>query len=228
MTTPDSVARIAEQRDAPAFVELLREADADLADAAFEPSVADVPRVEPGLIDRDYGQWAGHHRYRSVPQKRDRAALIHQEERNEKTRFSENQRRRSPNPIPTNTITQTIPAFLYTSAQGVAFYTLDPTPYTLTHPFIRSFTLCASFSISSAFLITSLNQPISDGFLHFPAASDTACSGWIVMRSAAPTGTEHTSYTNRSVRTMSLALSSNRNQSSSTDRSNKFIAIFAY
>ena len=51
MTTPDSVARIAEQRDAPAFVELLREADAELADAAFEPSVADVPRVEPGLID---------------------------------------------------------------------------------------------------------------------------------------------------------------------------------
>lgn len=49
--TPESVARIVERREEPAFVELLREADVDFEDVDFEPALAGVLRAEPQLTD---------------------------------------------------------------------------------------------------------------------------------------------------------------------------------
>ena len=49
--TAESVARIVQRREDPAFVDLLREADADFEDASFEPALADVLRSEPRLTD---------------------------------------------------------------------------------------------------------------------------------------------------------------------------------
>lgn len=51
--TPESVARIVERRGEPEFVDLLREADADFEDAAFEPALAEILRAEPRLT----AQW---------------------------------------------------------------------------------------------------------------------------------------------------------------------------
>lgn len=47
--TPDFVARIVERRGTPAFLDQLGDADADFADPAFEPKVAEVLRAEPQL-----------------------------------------------------------------------------------------------------------------------------------------------------------------------------------
>ena len=49
--TPESVARIVERRGEPAFIDLLREADAEFEDAAFEPALADLLRDEPRLTE---------------------------------------------------------------------------------------------------------------------------------------------------------------------------------
>jgi hypothetical protein len=48
--TPQSVARTVERRDEAAFVDLLRAADAEFDDVAFEPALADALRTEPRLI----------------------------------------------------------------------------------------------------------------------------------------------------------------------------------
>lgn len=60
--TPESVARIVERRGEPAFVDLLREADADFEDAAFERALADVLRAEPRLTDL-WATWSGDQRW---------------------------------------------------------------------------------------------------------------------------------------------------------------------
>ena len=44
--TPRDVARIVERRDEAAFVDLLRAADAELDDSAFEPALADALRAD--------------------------------------------------------------------------------------------------------------------------------------------------------------------------------------
>lgn len=49
--TPGDVARIVERRHEPAFVELLRQADAEFADPTFEPALADAVRADPRLVD---------------------------------------------------------------------------------------------------------------------------------------------------------------------------------
>jgi hypothetical protein len=48
--TPGSVARIVERRGEAVLVDLLREADAEFEDAAFESALADALRAEPRLI----------------------------------------------------------------------------------------------------------------------------------------------------------------------------------
>jgi hypothetical protein len=48
--TPDEVARIVDRRGDPAFVALLREADAEFVDSAFEPALVDALRAEPRLV----------------------------------------------------------------------------------------------------------------------------------------------------------------------------------
>ncbi len=49
--TPERVARIVEQRDEPAFIELLRHADACFLDTVFEPALAQILRAEPRLTE---------------------------------------------------------------------------------------------------------------------------------------------------------------------------------
>jgi hypothetical protein len=60
--TPEDVARIVEHRDETAFVDLLRSADAEFEDVAFEPALADALRVDPGLIDH-WNMWSGDQRW---------------------------------------------------------------------------------------------------------------------------------------------------------------------
>ena len=60
--TPGDVARIVERRDETAFVDLLRAADAEFEDAAFEPALADALRSSPLLIDR-WNVWSGDQRW---------------------------------------------------------------------------------------------------------------------------------------------------------------------
>ncbi|MFN8192363.1 MAG: hypothetical protein U0R78_18460 [Nocardioidaceae bacterium] len=50
--TPSEAARIVDSRDGPAFVALMRDADAEFEDDSFEPAVADALRAEPELIRR--------------------------------------------------------------------------------------------------------------------------------------------------------------------------------
>lgn len=60
--TPESVARIVERREEPAFIDLLREADADFEDAAFEPALAAVLRADPRLTEL-WATWSGDQRW---------------------------------------------------------------------------------------------------------------------------------------------------------------------
>lgn|SRR5262249_55950482 len=60
--TPEVVARIVDQRESSAFVALLREADADFDNPAFEPVLAEALRAEPRLIDR-WNIWSGDQRW---------------------------------------------------------------------------------------------------------------------------------------------------------------------
>lgn len=60
--TPEDVARIVERRNEMAFVDLLREADAEFADAVFEPAVADALRAHPELIEK-WNLWSGDQRW---------------------------------------------------------------------------------------------------------------------------------------------------------------------
>jgi len=60
--TPGEVARIVERRDEVAFVDLLRAADPEFADAAFEPALADALRSNPPLIDQ-WNMWSGDQRW---------------------------------------------------------------------------------------------------------------------------------------------------------------------
>jgi hypothetical protein len=60
--TPRDVARIVQRREAGAFVELLRAAEPEFADAAFEPAVADALRSDPALIDQ-WNVWSGDQRW---------------------------------------------------------------------------------------------------------------------------------------------------------------------
>lgn len=59
--TPEDVARIVERRDDDAFADLLRAADAEFEDAAFEPGLADALRANPPLIDQ-WNVWSGDQR----------------------------------------------------------------------------------------------------------------------------------------------------------------------
>ena len=56
------MARIVERRNERAFVELLRDTDAEFEDAAFEPALADAMRVYPELIDQ-WNMWSGDQRW---------------------------------------------------------------------------------------------------------------------------------------------------------------------
>jgi len=60
--TPGDVARIVERRDEDAFVDLLRAADAEFEDPAFEPGLADALRSNPLLIDQ-WNVWSGDQRW---------------------------------------------------------------------------------------------------------------------------------------------------------------------
>jgi hypothetical protein len=60
--TPEDVARIVERRDETAFVELLRAADPEFEDAAFERALADALRSKPPLIDQ-WNAWSGDQRW---------------------------------------------------------------------------------------------------------------------------------------------------------------------
>jgi len=60
--TPESAARIVERRGEPAFIDLLREADAEFEDAAFEPALADQLRDEPRLTEL-WAMWSGDQRW---------------------------------------------------------------------------------------------------------------------------------------------------------------------
>lgn len=60
--TPEDVARIVERREDGAFVDLLRAADHEFADAAFEPALADVLRANPPLINQ-WDVWCGDQRW---------------------------------------------------------------------------------------------------------------------------------------------------------------------
>ena len=56
------LALIVERRDQPAFVALLREADAEFAYDAFKPALAAVLRAEPDLA-QSWNLWRGHQRW---------------------------------------------------------------------------------------------------------------------------------------------------------------------
>jgi hypothetical protein len=60
--TPANVARIVERRDQAAFVDLLRAADTEFEDAAFEAALATALRAEPRLIDL-WDTWSGDQRW---------------------------------------------------------------------------------------------------------------------------------------------------------------------
>ena len=60
--TPDEVARIVERCDEPAFADLLRMADGDFQQTAFESEVADVLRLDQPLIDK-WNIWSGDQRW---------------------------------------------------------------------------------------------------------------------------------------------------------------------
>jgi hypothetical protein len=60
--TPEDVARIVERPDEKAFVDLLRESDAEFEDATFELALAEALRVEPSLIDL-WDLWSGDQRW---------------------------------------------------------------------------------------------------------------------------------------------------------------------
>ena len=60
--TPDEVARIVDRRGEPAFVALLREADAEFVHSAFEPALADALRAEPRLV-RQWDLFSGDQRW---------------------------------------------------------------------------------------------------------------------------------------------------------------------
>jgi len=60
--TPERVAGIVSQRDSPSFVQLLRQADGDFADACFEDLVADALRSEPRLVDA-WSLWSADQRW---------------------------------------------------------------------------------------------------------------------------------------------------------------------
>lgn len=60
--TPEQVARIVQRRHDGAVVDLLRAADADFQDAAFERSLAAALRVDPGLVAQ-WNLWSGDQRW---------------------------------------------------------------------------------------------------------------------------------------------------------------------
>ena len=60
--TPRDVARIVERRHESAFVDLLRAADAEFSDAAFEPALAEALWSDPSLIDK-WNVWSGDQRW---------------------------------------------------------------------------------------------------------------------------------------------------------------------
>lgn len=60
--TPEDVARIVERRDEMAFVDLLREADAEFEDSEFEDALADAVRAHPELVDK-WNLWSGDQRW---------------------------------------------------------------------------------------------------------------------------------------------------------------------
>jgi len=60
--TPELVARIVDQRESPAFVALLGEADVHLRDPAFEASLVDALRAQPRLIEL-WNLWSGDQRW---------------------------------------------------------------------------------------------------------------------------------------------------------------------
>jgi len=60
--TPRSVALIVERRREAAFVDLLRAADAEFEDAAFEPALADALRAAPRLTDL-WAVWSADQRW---------------------------------------------------------------------------------------------------------------------------------------------------------------------
>jgi hypothetical protein len=64
--TPRDVARIVERRDEDAFVDLLRAADPEFEDAAFESAIADALRSNPPLIDQ-WNMWSGDQRRTPTP-----------------------------------------------------------------------------------------------------------------------------------------------------------------
>lgn len=60
--THGSVARIVERRGEAVFVDLLRAADAEFEDAAFEPALAAALRAEPRLTDL-WATWSADQRW---------------------------------------------------------------------------------------------------------------------------------------------------------------------
>lgn len=60
--SPEDVARIVERREEAAFVDLLRAADLEFDDPAFEPAVAEALNSNPVLIE-DWYAWCGDQRW---------------------------------------------------------------------------------------------------------------------------------------------------------------------
>ncbi|WP_151081433.1 hypothetical protein [Nocardioides cynanchi] len=60
--TPGGAARIVERRDETALVDLLREADAEFEDEAFEGALSASLRATPSLVDK-WNMWSGDQRW---------------------------------------------------------------------------------------------------------------------------------------------------------------------